>query len=130
VKKQRAGCIGGFGFCAGSEMTEIDFLSIRKDSHAPQRAAKRDTFKPGSAAAPSMPQVFLAGAVAKVPDAIVSGLVVDVIDLSGRMFAFNVEPGEAMGVMKAAVDLNGAIAIWLLVPAWNPAAAFPRESRQ
>jgi hypothetical protein len=72
-----------------------------------------------------MPQVFLPGGVSQVPDAIISGLAIDVIDLSGRTFAMNVEPSEAMGVVKAAIDLNAAVAVVVAGPGLEPCGGVP-----
>jgi hypothetical protein len=103
----------------------MDVIAIHTDFREPFGAAKRDAFDPGSAAGDSMPHVFLLGAVPQVLDAIVRRFVVVMIDLSGRMFAVNIEPREPMGVVHAPIDLDLAIPFVITAPGLETCGGIP-----
>jgi hypothetical protein len=93
--------------------------------HAPCGAAKRDPLDSGFAAAGSSAQVVPRRAVTQILDAIVPAFIVEMIDVSARMLAINVEPSQPMGKENAVIDRNCAISVAMVGPGLEPCGGCP-----
>ena len=60
---------------------------------------------------PGIAPILCAGAFAQIGDAVVSALVVDVIDYSARVLAVDIKPGEPMRAINGPIDRDVAISL-------------------
>jgi hypothetical protein len=109
TKESKGALVCGRSFLPGIVCTEIVVPAVHGDSGLPLAPLATDAGSSGHMARDSTPYVFPMRAVSEICDAIVRRISVMVIDVARRVLAMNVEPRQAMRIMRYSVHLDTMI---------------------